>query len=218
VRMSLDALQQAARERPGRRRRNRIEHIETIDAADIPRFASIGVLASMQPLHVYPEPNLDTVWAANIGPERVRRAFAWHALAAAGARLVFGSDWPVVTIDPIPGVRNAVLRQNTEGWPEGGWVPEQRVTLEQTIAAYTINGAFATFEEDVKGSIREGKYADLVVLSRDLFAIPPEEIQTARVLLTIVGGREVYRDPELGPATSARAAAPAAASSNGARR
>ena len=149
VRMSLDALQQAARERPGRRRRNRIEHIETIDTADIPRFAAIGVLASMQPLHVYPEPNLDTVWGANIGPERLPRAFAWPDLAAAGARLLFGSDWPVVTIDPIAGVRNAVLRQSTEGWPEAGWVPEQRVTLEQTIAAYTINGAWATFEEDV---------------------------------------------------------------------
>jgi hypothetical protein len=195
VRMSLDALETAVRERPGRLRRNRLEHIETIDAADIPRFGRIGIIASMQPYHAYPEANLESVWAANVGPERVQRAFAWNSLARAGARLVFGSDWPVVTLDPIPAIHNAVLRQDTEGHPEGGWVPDEKVTLEQAIAAYTINGAFATFEEEVKGSIREGKLADLVVLSRDLFAIPAREIHTAKVLLTLVGGREVYRDP-----------------------
>ncbi len=195
VRMSLDALETALRERPERLRRNRLEHIETIDAADIPRLGRLGVIAGMQPYHAYPEPNLESVWAANVGPERVQRAFAWNSIARAGARLVFGSDWAVVTLDPIPGIHNAVLRQDTEGRPEGGWVPGERVTLEQAIAAYTINGAFATFEEDVKGSIREGKLADLVVLSRDLFAIPPQDIHKTRVLLTLVGGREVYRDP-----------------------
>jgi predicted amidohydrolase YtcJ len=195
VRMSLDALEAAMREHPGRQRRHRIEHIETISAADIPRFGALGIIASMQPYHCYPEPNLDTVWAANIGPERLQRAFAWNSLQAAGATLVFGSDWPVVTLDPLAGVRNAVLRQSTEGWPQEGWVPAQRVTLPQAIAAYTINGAYASFEEDQKGSIRDGKLADLVVLSKDLFAIPPQEIQTAKVLLTLVGGKEVYRDP-----------------------
>jgi hypothetical protein len=192
VRMALDALETAVRERPGHRRRHRLEHIETIDAADIPRLGKIGVLAGMQPYHAYPEPNLLTVWAANIGPERVTRAFAWNALAAAGARLVFGSDWPVVTLDPIPGIHNAVLRQDTEGRPEGGWVPEQRVTLEQAIAAYTINGAWASFEEDVKGSIREGMLADLAVLSQDLFRIPPGDIHRTKVVLTVFDGRVVY--------------------------
>jgi hypothetical protein len=197
VRMSLDALEVAAREHPGRLRRHRIEHIETIDAADIPRFGALGIIASMQPYHAYPEPNLETVWAANIGPGRLERAFAWSSLAGKGARLVFGSDWPVVTLDPMTGIRNAVLRQDTEGRPAGAWVPQQRVTLEQAIAAYTINGAFASFEEGVKGSIREGKLADLVVLSQDLFRIPPERIHATKVLLTVVGGREVYRDPSL---------------------
>ncbi len=195
VRMSLDALEAAMRARPGRLRRNRLEHIETVAAADIPRFGALGVIASMQPYHAYPEPNLDTVWAANIGPERLQRAFAWNSLGSAGARLVFGSDWPVVTLNPMVGVRNAVLRQSDEGWPKDGWVPAQRVTLEQAIAAYTINGAFASFEENDKGSIRSGKLADLVVLSQDLFTIPPTEIQKTKALLTYLGGREVFRDP-----------------------
>jgi predicted amidohydrolase YtcJ len=193
VRMSLDALEAAARERPGAQRRHRLEHIETIDAADIPRFGALGVLASMQPYHAYPEPNLLSVWAINVGPERVERAFAWSSIAAAGGRLVFGSDWPVVTMDPMIGLHNAVLRQNTEGEPAAGFIPKERVTLEQAIAAYTINGAYASFEEDAKGSITEGKLADLTVVRPDLFKIPPQEIHKAGVVLTIFDGREVYR-------------------------
>ncbi|HEU4401500.1 MAG TPA: amidohydrolase [Candidatus Polarisedimenticolia bacterium] len=197
VRMSLDALQAALRAHPGKRRRHRLEHIETIDATDIPRFGHLGILAGMQPYHAYPEPNLESVWARNIGPERVERAFAWNSIASAGGRLVFGSDWPVVTLDPMVGIRNAVLRQNTDGLPKEGWVPQQRVTLEQAVAAYTINGAFASFEEDLKGSIKEGKLADLVVLSQDLFTVPPEKIHETKALLTLVGGKEVYRDAAL---------------------
>ena len=195
VRMSLDALEKAMRARPGRDRRHRLEHIETIDASDIPRFGALGILASMQPYHAYPEPNLLSVWAVNIGPERVGRAFAWNAIARAGGRLVFGSDWPVVTIDPLIGIHNAVLRQDTEGKPEGGWVPAQRVTLEEAIAAYTLNGAYGSFEEDVKGSIREGKLADLAVFSPDLFKVPAADLHKSRVVLTIFNGREVYRAP-----------------------
>ena len=195
VRMSLDALEKAMRARPDQKRRHRLEHIETIDAADIPRFGSLGIIAGMQPYHAYPEPNLLTVWAANIGRERVGRAFAWNGIAAAGGRLVFGSDWPVVTIDPIIGIHNAVLRQNTDGTPEGGWVPAQRVTLEQAIAAYTLSGAYGSFEEDVKGSVKEGKLADLVVVWPDIFKAPPGEIHKARVTLTVFNGREVYRTP-----------------------
>jgi predicted amidohydrolase YtcJ len=195
VRMSLDALEKAMRARPGQKRRHRLEHIETIDAPDIPRFGSLGIIASMQPYHAYPEPNLISVWAANVGPERVERAFAWNAIAAAGGRLVFGSDWPVVTIDPMIGLHNAVLRQDTGGQPEGGWIPAQRVTLEQAVAAYTLNGAFGSFEEDVKGSIKEGKLADLVVVWPDIFKTPPREIHESRVTLTILDGREVYSRP-----------------------
>jgi predicted amidohydrolase YtcJ len=193
VRMSLDALEKATRARPGRDRRHRLEHIETIDAADIPRFGALGIIASMQPYHAYPEPNLLGVWAVNIGPERVERAFAWNAIARAGGRLVFGSDWPVVTIDPLIGIHNAVLRQNTDGTPAGGWVPAQRVTLEEAIAAYTLSGAYGSFEEDLKGSIKEGKLADLAVFSPDVFQVPAADLHKSRVTLTIVNGREVYR-------------------------
>jgi len=193
VRMSLDALEAAARERPGVPRRHRLEHIETIDAADIPRFGALGILASMQPYHAYPEPNLLSVWAVNVGPERLARAFAWNSIAAAGGRLVFGSDWPVVTMDPMIGLHNALLRQDTDGKPAEGFIPKERVTLEQAIAAYTLNGAYASFEEDVKGSIAEGKLADLAVVRPDIFKIPPQEIHGARVVLTIFNGRMVYR-------------------------
>ena len=195
VRMSLDALEKALRARPGRDRRHRLEHIETIDSADIPRFGALGILASMQPYHAYPEPNLLSVWAVNIGPARVERAFGWNAIARSGGRLVFGSDWPVVTIDPLIGIHNAVLRQNTDGTPEGGWVPAQRVTLEEAIAAYTLSGAYGSFEEGVKGSIKEGKLADLAVFSPDLFKVPAAKIHESRVVLTIFNGREVYRAP-----------------------
>ena len=195
VRMSLDALEKAARQRPGGLRRNRLEHIETIDAADIPRFGALRIIASMQPYHAYPEPNLLTVWAVNVGPDRVPRSFAWNSIARAGGRLACGSDWPVVTIDPLIGLHNAVLRQDIEGNPKGGWVPAERVSLEQAIVAYTINGAFGSFEEDVKGSIKEGKLADLTVVSPDLFAVPPAKIHEAKVTLTIFNGREVYRTP-----------------------
>ena len=201
VRMALDAIERAVRERPGRLRRHRLEHIEMIDASDMPRFAALGVLASMEPYHAFPP--ITQVWAANVGPDRLPRSFAWNGLTAAGARLVFGSDWPVVTLDPMAGIRNAVLRQGVDGKPEVGWVPDQRVTLEQAIAAYTINGAFASLEEDVKGSIVAGKYADLVVLSQDLFRIPPADIHTTKAVLTIVGGREVYRSADA-PERSAR--------------
>src|SRR5262249_19547372 len=193
VRMSLDALEAAARERPALQRRHRLEHIETIDTADIPRFGSLGVIASMQPYHAYPEPNLLTVWAINVGPERVERAFAWNAIASAGGRLVFGSDWPVVTMDVMIGLHNAVLRQDTDGKPEGGWVPQQRVSLEQAIAAYTLNGAYASFEEDVKGSITEGKLPNRVGVRPALSAIPPPEIHKAQIARTIFDGKEVYR-------------------------
>jgi len=193
VRLSLDALEAAARENPGPKRRHRLEHIETIDASDIPRFGSLGVIASMQPYHAYPEPNLLNVWAVNVGPERVSRAFAWNSIALSGGRLAYGSDWPVVTMDVMIGLHNAVLRQDTDGRPEGGWIPRERVTLEQAVAAYTINGAYASFEEDVKGSIKEGKLADLVVLKPDIFQAPPLDIHKAKVALTVFDGREVYR-------------------------
>ena len=193
VRIALDAHEAALRANRRTDRRGRIEHIETVAAADVPRFSSLGVVASMQPLHANPDQNNADVWSANAGPDRASRGFAWGLLERAGARLVFGSDWPVVTSDVLRGLYCAVARKTREGLPEGGWRPEHAVSVESALRHYTIDGARASFEEDVKGSLRAGKLADLVVLSEDLFAGPPEAILRARVVLTVMGGRVVHR-------------------------
>ena len=193
VRMALDAHEAALKTNGPRDRRGRIEHIETIATADYPRFAALGVIASMQPLHANPDQNLQDVWVKNAGPDRASRGFSWGNLERAKARLAFGSDWPVVTADVRRGLYCAVARKTREGGPPGGWLPEQAVSLESALRHYTIDAAYASFEEDVKGSLAPGKLADLVVLADDLFKAPPETILKTRVLLTVVGGRAVYR-------------------------
>jgi hypothetical protein len=193
IRAALDAYQAAEQINGPRDRRFRVEHIETINPEDIPRFGRLGVIASMQPFHCYPEPNLFNVWARNIGPERLPYSFAWHDLAAAGAKLAFGSDWPVVPLDPFIGVQNAVTRQDQDGQPPEGFVFAQKVTLDEALAAYTRDAAFAEFEEAEKGTFEPGKLADVIVLSQDLFAVRPLEIRKTAVMLTIVGGKVVYR-------------------------
>jgi predicted amidohydrolase YtcJ len=194
VRMALDAHEAAARANGPRDRRGRIEHIETIDPADYPRFKALGVIASMQPLHANPDLNNSDVWSRNAGPDRAGRGFSWGNVQRAGGRLVFGSDWPVVTSDVFRGLYVAVTRKTREGTPPGGWLPEQAVTLEEALRHYTIDGAYGAFEEGERGSLTAGKWADLVVLSNDLFKVPPEQILTTKVLLTMLGGRTVHRD------------------------
>jgi predicted amidohydrolase YtcJ len=195
VRMALDAYEAAATANGKRDRRGRIEHIETSQAQDWPRFASLGVIASMQPLHANPDQNNFNVWSRNAGPDRASRAWAWRRLEEAGARLAFGSDWPVVTSDVFRGLYCATQRKTREGTPAGGWLPEYAVSLESALRHYTIDAAYASFEEAVKGSLTVGKKADLVVLSEDLLKAPPEAILKAKVLLTVMDGRIVYRDP-----------------------
>ena len=193
VRTVLDAYEAAGKANGPRDRRFRIEHIEIINPSDVPRFGRLKVIASVQPYHCYPEPNLTNVWARNIGPERLPHSFAWHDIAAAGAKLAFGSDWPVVSLDPFIGIQNAVTRQNDQGRPPGGWVGHQKVTLQQALAAYTRDAAYAQFEDDIKGTLEPGKLADIVVLSQNLFDVKPLEIGRTSALLTIVGGKIVYR-------------------------
>lgn len=193
VRMALDAHEAAIRVNGPRDRRGRIEHIETIDTADYPRFAKLGVIASMQPFHANPDQNLFDVWARNLGPERASRGFSWRAIEKAGGKLVFGSDWPIVTPDVLRGLYCAVSRKTREGTPADGWLPAHAVSLESAMRHYTLDGAFASFEEAEKGSITVGKLADLVVVSEDVFKGPPERLLTAHVLLTLVGGRVVHR-------------------------
>jgi hypothetical protein len=139
------------------------------------------------------------VWSKAVGRERIERAFAWKSLRDDGARVVHGSDWAVVTIDPLVGLHTAVTRQDLDNRPEGGWIPDQKLTLEDAISGYTLDAAFASFEEEVKGSIEVGKLADLAVLSQDLFKVPPRKIAQIEVMMTVVGGRAVYVSPRFLP-------------------
>jgi predicted amidohydrolase YtcJ len=194
IRMALDAFEAAAHAKsaPEHGRRHRIEHIETIDPADIPRFARLGVIASMQPYHSLPDPAQLEVWTANIGPERSGHAWAYNSIAKAGGRLAFGSDWPVMSMDPILGLHVAVNRTTPDGRPSGGWLPEERLPLRQAIDASTRDAAWASFDEHRKGRLERDMLADLVILTRDIFSMPPSRLAEAEVAVTIFDGKVVY--------------------------
>ena len=192
IRLALDAYENAAKVNGPRDRRDKVEHIENVAQADIGRFAQLGVIASFQPLHANPEPNWMGSWIANVGPERERRAFAWKAVSSTNGRLAFGSDWPVVTINPWQGMQVAVTRQDFEGKPPEGWQPQLRVTMKEAIEAYTMGGAYSMFRENDEGSIETGKLADLIMVSQNVFEIDPHKIGETKVLTTMVGGKIVY--------------------------
>jgi predicted amidohydrolase YtcJ len=196
IRMALDAYEAAQKTNHTTDARHRIEHIEDVSAADIPRFGQLGVIASFQPLHAYPNEDTLDIWSRNVGPERTQRAWAWHSIESTGGRLAFGSDWPVVTQNPWPGVQNAVTRQTTEGNPPGGFVPRERISLEDAVKAYTLGAAYAGHWEKTEGSLEPGKVADLIVISQDIFEIEPTEIGKTEVLLTMVSGKVVYQSPK----------------------
>lgn len=186
VRMALDGYANSPRTA-----RHRIEHIETIQPSDMPRFAALGVLPSMQPIHA--DPATIEIWSACIGPERTQRGFAWRSMEKAGGQLVFSSDWPAsISLNPIRGIHNAVNRRTTTGLPPQGWLPAERVSVETALRAYTVNSAYGAREESIKGSLRPGQLADIVVLSRDLFTIPPMDIHKTKVELTIFDGRPIF--------------------------
>lgn len=196
VRLALDAYEEAQTKGASRDLRPRIEHIETISGSDISRFGQLGVIASFQPLHAYPDDDLMKVWKPHIGSERAQRGWAWRSVEKTGGVLAFGSDWPIVTLNPWPGVQNALTRQTTEGEPPGGFLPNERITLEEAIKGYTWGAAFAGHREKEEGSLEAGKLADLIVLNQDLFKIPPSEIGKTEVLLTMVGAKIVYESPQ----------------------
>jgi predicted amidohydrolase YtcJ len=203
IRLALDAYEDAANRNHTRDARPRIEHIENISAEDIPRFGKLGVIASFQPLHAYPDDDVFKVWAPNIGPERAQRGWPWRSIEKTGGVLAFGSDWPIVTLNPWPGVQTALTRQTAEGEPPGGWLPTERISLGDAIRAYTLGAAFAARREKTAGSLEPGKIADLIVLSQDLFMIEPTEIGKTEVLLTMVGGKIVYQSPNWSSVKSA---------------
>jgi predicted amidohydrolase YtcJ len=171
-------------------RRSRIEHAQHLRPAEIERVAAMDIIPSMQPYHAID----DGRWAdAVIGAERSRYTYAFRSLLDAGARVAFGSDWSVAPANPILGIHAAVTRQTLDGAHPDGWVPEEKVGVEDALVAYTRNGAYASFEEKLKGSLGQGMLADVVILDRDITAMPSSEIGETRVLQTIVGGATVYR-------------------------
>jgi predicted amidohydrolase YtcJ len=196
VRTALDAYENAAQSNHTSDARPRIEHIETIAADDIPRFGKLGVIASVQPLHLYPDADTLEIWARNAGPERAQRAWSFHSIQAHGGKLAFGSDWPVVTMNPWKGLQTGVTRKTSEGKPEGGFVPTEAVSLEDGIKAYTLGAAFAGRRELDEGSLETGKLADLIIVDQDLFKVPPSKIDQTKVLLTLVGGKVVYQSDQ----------------------
>ena len=185
----LDVFERIARENPPWDRRWRIEHVQHPAPADVPRLAALGVTASMQPAHAAD----DGRWMERrIGRDRARTSYPFRSLLDAGVPVTFGSDWPVAPLDPLTGVDAAVNRRTLDGAHPEGWFPEQRVTLEEALAAYTRSGARAVFEENEKGMLAPGFLADVTVLDRDPFETPREEVGTLRVEMTIAGGRIVY--------------------------
>jgi predicted amidohydrolase YtcJ len=192
IRTSLDTYEFALNKNHSKDHRPRIEHIESISTADIPRFGKLGVIASMQPLHSYPDDDTLNVWVPNIGLDRASRAWVWKSIAETGGRYAFGSDWPVVTLDPWKGMQTAVTRQTSGGKPGGGFVASQRLTVSQAIEGYTSGAAYAGRREKTEGSIEAGKVADIIILNQNLFDIDPQHIDTTKVVTTIVGGKIVY--------------------------
>jgi predicted amidohydrolase YtcJ len=194
IRTALDALEFAQQVNGVRDSRHELIHIECLNPQDLPRFRKLGVVACMQPRHLAPD--ITGQWAKAVGPERSRYAWALRSLRDSGAVLAFASDWNVASMDPLVGIYTALTRKGLDGQPDEGWIPQQRIDLETAIRGYTINGAYANFVEQNRGSITEGKYADIVMLSDNLFEIPAAKIKDAHVLLTLVAGRAVYRAPQ----------------------
>lgn len=172
-----------------RDRRFRIEHAQHLRREDIPRFGREKVIASMQPYHAID----DGRWAEKrIGSERAKTTYAFRSLLDSGATLAFGTDWTVAPLDPMLSIYAAVTRRTLDGKNAEGWIPEQKISVEQAVRAYTVGSAFAEFQENEKGSLTVGKLADLVILSRDIFTLDPKEIEKVKVVMTIMDGRVVY--------------------------
>ncbi|MBL7873611.1 MAG: amidohydrolase [Cyclobacteriaceae bacterium] len=185
----LDIYKRVEQENGKKDRRFRIEHAQHLAPADINRFAELGVIASMQPYHAID----DGRWAEQlIGPERIKTTYAFKSLLDSKAVVSFGSDWPVAPSTPLEGIYAAVTRSTLDDKNPDGWVPEQKITVEQALIGYTRSGAYASFDENIKGTLEPGKLADFVVISEDLTKVDPIRIRELKVLLTYVGGKKVY--------------------------
>lgn len=188
----LNAYEKAIEATGGGAGRHRVEHAQVVALEDIPRFAELGLIASMQPTHA----TSDMPWAQDrLGAERVKGAYAWRRFIEAGVQLALGSDFPVEKVDPLLGFYAAVTRQDAEGNPDGGWYPGQRLTREEALRGFTLDAAHAAFMEESLGSLEPGKRADFVILSEDILEIPASGILNTRVLATYLDGEPVYQAP-----------------------
>ena len=189
-RVSLDVFESLLRINGTRDRRDRIEHAQVVAPEDIPRFARLNVIASMQPAH---ETN-DMRWAEQrLGPERSKGAYAWNSIQKSGAKLAFGTDYDVEPVNPFRGLYACVTRELPEGGPAGGWQPQEKISLDDCIRAYTSGSAYAEFEDGKKGELKVGQYADFIILSQDLTKAAPGDLLKTQVLRTVVGGRTVHQ-------------------------
>jgi predicted amidohydrolase YtcJ len=197
VRMALDAVAFARRHNGPRDARPIIAHLELIDPADIPRFAELEVIPSFQPLWAYADDYITRLTEPVLGPERSRWLYPIASVARTGAHLAAGSDWSVSSLNPLEAIQVAVTRRAPDSPPGPAWIPEEVIDLGTILKAYTAGGAYAAGEEATRGTLELGKAADLIVLDKNLFRIPAAQIHTARVLLTLLDGREVWRDRSL---------------------
>lgn len=195
IRMALDAFEFAAKQNGTTGRRHRVEHIEVPALRDIPRFRQLGVIASTQAMFASPDQATLENYAPLLGPARAGRSNSFRLFDDAGAVQAFGSDYPVFTMNVLMGVWTAVTRQTPDGMPKGGWYPEGRIGVEAALRHFTRDAAYASFDESRKGTLTAGKYADFVVLSEDILTLPPSALLSAKVLLTVMGGRETWRAP-----------------------
>ncbi len=193
IRVSLDALEAAQKKNGAHDWRPLMAHIELIDPQDVPRFAKLNVIPNFQPLWAYADEYITDLTVPQLGKERSRWLYPIHSVAAKGARLAMGSDWPVSSANPLDGIEVAVRRSDFDEVKDDPFIPEEQISLESALAAYTIGSAYANFREKEVGSIEKGKFADIIVLSQNLFEIPSHQINDTKVLLTLFGGKEVYR-------------------------
>ncbi|MCU0344852.1 MAG: amidohydrolase [Ignavibacterium sp.] len=186
----LDLYEKISKENPEWDRRFRIEHAQHVRFEDIPRFTEIGVIASVQPYHCID----DGVWAEKrIGPDRIKYTYPFKSFLDSGVKVCFGTDWYVAPLNPLLGLYAAVTRRTLDDKNPDGWIPEQKISIEDAIKCYTINSAYASFEENIKGSIEVGKLADLIVLSDDILTIDPVRIKDVKVEMTIFDGKIIYK-------------------------
>ncbi|HXY26325.1 MAG TPA: amidohydrolase [Candidatus Acidoferrum sp.] len=188
-RIALDVFEAVAKANKPRDRRDRIEHAQVVAPMDFQRFKQLNVIASMQPSHQ----TTDMRWAEDrIGAERIKGAYSWATMLHNGVHLAFGTDYPVEVVSPFRGLYACVTRQRPEGGPRNGWEPQEKISLEDCIRSYTSGSAYAEFEEGKKGELKQGEYADFIVLSSDLTRIPASEYTKTKVVQTIVGGKPVF--------------------------